>query len=304
MSKRTVDVIGVPLDLGANLRGSNMGPATIRIANLQRNLEVLGYQVRDLGDLQVPYREQISEEEKKLHFLPTIEKVVRELSILTKASVSSGHIPLTLGGDHAVAIGSIAGVSASLKEKNQNLGLIWFDAHADLNTPETSPTGNIHGMPLAVTLGKGHPSLVGIRGDHAKVKPENVALIGIRSIDDEERNICKSIGIRYFTMREIDERGMSKVMEEAIQVASRNTGGIHLSFDLDAIEPIYAPGVSTPVTGGLSFREAHLALEMIADTKKLTSMDFVEVNPMTDIDHKTAELTVDFIMSALGKSII
>jgi arginase len=304
MTKGTVDIIGVPLDLGANIRGSNMGPATIRVADLHRQIEVLGFVTQDLGDILVPYREQITKKDQAQNYLGVIEKIVAELALITRKSIESKHIPLTIGGDHTVAIGSISGVSGALHSQGKKLGLIWVDAHADLNTPETSPTGNIHGMPLAVVLGKGHSSLTSIQGSFPKVRPENVSLIGIRAIDNDEREFCKSSGIRYFTMREIDERGLSKVMEEAIQVASKDTDGIHLSFDLDAIEPLYAPGVSTPVTGGLSHREAHLCLEMIADSKKLISMDFVEVNPMTDLEHKTAKLTVDLILSALGKSII
>jgi arginase len=304
MTKGTVDIIGVPLDLGANIRGSNMGPATIRVADLHRQIEVLGFATQDLGDILVPYREQITKKDQAQNYLGVIEKIVAELALITRKSIESKHIPLTIGGDHTVAIGSISGVSGALHSQGKKLGLIWVDAHADLNTPETSPTGNIHGMPLAVVLGKGHSSLTSIQGSFPKVRPENVSLIGIRAIDNDEREFCKSSGIRYFTMREIDERGLSKVMEEAIQVASKDTDGIHLSFDLDAIEPLYAPGVSTPVTGGLSHREAHLCLEMIADSKKLISMDFVEVNPMTDLEHKTAKLTVDLILSALGKSII
>jgi arginase len=304
MNNKTVDIIGVPLDLGANMRGSNMGPATIRIADLYRQIEILGFKAQDLGDIAVPYREQIPESDRAHNYLKVIERAATSLALLTKASIKSGNIPLTLGGDHAVAVGSISGVSSALNDQGQKLGLIWVDAHADLNTPESSPSGNIHGMPLALVLGKGHKPLTSILNNHPKVNAENVALIGIRAIDSEERQICKSIGIRYFTMREIDEKGMSKVMTEAIAVATNGTKGIHLSFDLDAIEPLYAPGVSTPVTGGLSYREAHLCLEMIADSKKLLSMDFVEVNPMADIHHKTAKLTVDLILSALGKSII
>jgi len=304
MNSKIVDIIGVPLDLGANMRGSNMGPATIRIADLYRQIEILGFKPHDLGDISVPYREQISETDRMNNYLTVIESATTKLAHLTKASIKSGNIPLTLGGDHAIAVGSISGVSNALREQNEKLGLIWVDAHADLNTPESSPSGNIHGMPLALVLGKGYKQLTTILDQHPKVDAENVALIGIRAIDNEERKICKSIGIRYFTMREIDEKGMSNVMKEAIAVASNGTKGIHLSFDLDAIEPLYAPGVSTPVTGGLSYREAHLCLEMIADTRKLLSMDFVEVNPMEDIHHKTAKLTVDLILSALGKSII
>lgn len=303
MSKK-VDIHGVPLDLGANIRGSNMGPAAIRIAGLHKAIRDLGYASTEKGDIQVTLREQIAEEDSKKKYLKAITKACIELADRTEKSCDEGSIPISLGGDHAFAAGSISGVSSSYKKKGQNIGVIWVDAHADLNTHETSPSGNIHGMPLAALLGYGYDELTGIKYEGAKVKPENVALIGIRSIDEKEREMCKKSGIRYFTMREIDEKGMVNVMKEAIDYASDGTAGIHVSFDLDAIEPIYAPGVSTPVTGGLSYREAHLSLEMIAEKGNLIGFDLVELNPMTDVDHKTANLSVELIQSALGKSII
>ncbi len=304
MATKAVQIIGVPLDLGANMRGANMGPAAIRIAELHQKIAVLGFEVGDLGDVAVPIRDTLPEASHRQKFLNEIVRVATDVQEKVHATLTAGKTPIVLGGDHSIGIGSIAGTSRFHKEKNERVGLVWIDAHADLNTPQSSPSGNIHGMPLSVVLGDGHPSLVGVGGPGPKIRPENVALIGIRAIDGAEREICKQSGIRYFTMREIDERGMHAVMKEAVAVATRGTAAIHLSFDLDGIDPLYAPGVSTPVTGGLSYREAHLALEMIADTGLLRSMDFVELNPMTDLVHKTAQLCVELVQSALGKSIV
>ncbi|MCX6111223.1 MAG: arginase [Proteobacteria bacterium] len=303
-AKAAVQIIGVPLDLGANMRGANMGPAAIRIADLHQKIHVLGIETFDLGDLSVPVRDTLPSEAAAQRFLPQIAAVCRELEGHVYRALSQDRIAITLGGDHCIAIGSIAGVARYYRERQQNLGLIWVDAHADCNTPASSPSGNIHGMPLSVALGQGHPELLAIGGGVPMVRPENVALIGIRTLDGIEKQILKASGVRYFTMREIDERGMHAVMKDAVAVASKGTGAIHLSFDLDGIDPTAAPGVSTAVTGGISYREAHLALEMIADTGLLSSMDFVELNPMTDITHKTAQLTVELVQSALGKSIV
>ncbi len=301
---KTVSVIGVPSDLGANMRGANIGPAAVRIAGLHEKLKVLGFSVDERGDIHVPLRESISVEETALKNRNAILKICNELCSQVYQSLKAGQKPIVLGGDHSIGIGTIGGVAKFAKEQNQNIGLIWIDAHADMNTPETTHSGNIHGMPLAAVLGIGHPDLVSLGGVAPKVKPENVALIGIRTLDSEEKDICKKSGVRYFTMREIDERGMHQVMKEAIEVVTKGTLGFHLSFDIDGMDPLYAPGVSTPVTGGISLREAHLALEMMADTGKLLSMEFVELNPMCDLEHKTARLVVDLAQSALGKSIV
>jgi len=297
-----VDIIGVPIDLGANMRGANVGPAAVRIAGLKKKIAVLGYEVRDTGDLAVPIREQLPPEAQAEKYLGAITDICSQLEKRNYDSLASGALPLNLGGDHCLAIGSIGGVSRFFAEKKEQIGVIWIDAHADLNTPSTSPSGNIHGMPLAALLGEGHADLVSIGGK--RVRPENVALIGIRTIDASEKDVLKKSGVNYYSMREIDEKGMFKVMTEAIAVATKGTAGIHLSCDLDGIDPLYAPGVSTPVTGGLSYREAHLALEMLADTGKLVSMDFVEVNPFTDKENHTAMLTVELAQSALGKAIV
>jgi arginase len=304
MPTKAVQIIGVPLDLGANMRGANMGPSAIRIADLHHKISVLGYQPYDSGDLPVPVRDTLPASANEERYRAQIASACRELESEVHQALSLDRVPIVLGGDHSIAIGTIAGVSRFFREKNQNIGLIWIDAHADCNTPKSSPSGNIHGMPLSIALGHGYPDLVDIGGKGAKVKSENVALIGIRTLDGAEKDILRRSGIRYFTMREIDERGMHAVMKDAVAVASQGTAAIHLSFDIDGIDPASAPGVSTPVTGGISYREAHLALEMIADTGLLRSMEFVELNPMTDLAHKTAQLTVDLVQSALGKAIV
>lgn len=299
--KKSAEIIGVPLDFGANMRGANLGPYAIRIAGLHDKLAKMNYEIHDAGNIQVPIRETLKKPSEK--YLEEIFSICKELHSITAQALNNDHIPIVLGGDHSIAMGSISAANNYAKNKGSELGLIWIDAHADLNIPETSPTGNIHGMPLATLLGKGHSQLVGLSQNHF-LKPENVALIGIRDIDGLEKEICRNSGIRYYTMREIDERGMHKIMKEVIQNLEKNCNHMYISLDMDGIDPAYAPGVSTPVTGGLSYRETHLILEMIADTQKLIGMDLVELNPMTDIQHKSAYLAVELIQSALGKSIV
>ncbi len=301
---KVIEIIGVPSDLGANMRGANMGPAALRIAGLKKKIEIQGYKVRDLGDLHVPIRDSLSDSIHDEKFLSPLVDLCQDLSQKCYNSLAGGNFPLVVGGDHSLAIGSISGISQYYHKKNQKIGIIWVDAHADINTPETSPSGNIHGMPLATILGEGHSNLTSIGYDEPKVNPHNIALIGIRTIDDHERDVLKRSGINYFTMRDIDEQGMFKVMKKAISAVADGTSGIHLSFDIDGIDPRHAPGVSTPVSGGLTFREAHLALEMIHETKKMCSLEFVELNPYTDVGAQSANLTVDLILSALGKSIV
>lgn len=304
MPERAVQIIGVPIDLGANMRGANMAPSAVRIAELHHKIRVLGYDIFDIGDLEVPIRDTLGAEVAQAKYRPQIQKVCSNLAEQVYQAMHAERVPIVLGGDHCIAMGTVAGVSRYFKDKGEQLGLVWIDAHADLNTPQSSVTGNIHGMPLSVLIGNGHQDLLSIGGFSPKLRPENIALIGIRMLDGAEKDICRQSGIRYFTMREIDERGMAAVMKDALAVAGRGTSGIHLSFDLDGVDPMYAPGVSTPVTGGLSYREAHLALEMLAESGLLRSMEFVEMNPMTDTMHKTAQLTVELIQSALGKSIV
>ncbi len=298
----TIEVIGVPSDLGANSRGANMGPASIRIAKLKLKVEQQGYKVIDLGDLAVPIRESLAPEDQEKKHLAPIQKICANLADTTEAILDRQHLPLVIGGDHSIAVGSIGGIIRHFHKKQQDIGVIWIDAHADVNTPETSPTGNIHGMPLAVLIGLGYSELMAI--SERKLRPQNCVLIGIRNIDDEEKRILRESGIRYFTMRDIDEKGMFSVMKEAIAYATDGTVGVHVSFDIDGIDPRYAPGVSTPVSGGLTLREAHLAMEMLSETDKIVSLEFVELNPLKDVNAQSAKLIVDLLMSALGQSIV
>lgn len=302
--KKKLEIVGVPSDLGANIRGSNMGPAAIRIANLKRELEIQGYQVKDQGDINVPIRDALDEDAHREKFLTALTGLCQTLSDTTYDILKRQNFPIIIGGDHSIAIGSIAGISRYFNENQRKLGLVWIDAHADVNTPESSPSGNIHGMPLAVLLGKGFQKMREIGGVDPKLRAQNVALIGIRTIDDEEKRVLKNLGINYYTMRDIDERGMFNVMQDAIKQASDGTDGIHVSFDIDGIDPRHAPGVSTPVSGGLTFREAHLALEMLYETNRVCSLEIVELNPSKDIGSQSAKLAVDLILSALGKSIV
>ena len=299
-----VRIIGVPTDFGANIRGANMAPSALRIAGLHDKIKLLGWTVDDIGDIQVPIRETLDSTESNQQFLNAIVQIAKATAEKVEEALEAKTIPLVLGGDHCVAIGTVTGIANFFAKKSKKCGMIWIDAHADINTPETSLTRNIHGMPMSIIIGKGYKSFTELTLSAQKIDPKNIALIGIRMLDGAEKELLKSSGIRYFTMREIDERGMAVVMAEAIAVASLGTEGIHLSFDLDGIDPMYAPGVSTPVTGGISYREAHLLLEMLADTGKMTSMEFVEYNPIQDEKQKTANLITELIQSALGKSIV
>ena len=305
-SLKPIHVLGVPSDLGANKRGSKMGPGALRMSELHPKLEDLGYLMRDLGDIEVPIRETLSTEQETNKYQSVISMIARKVCETALHTLEQGASPLLLGGDHSVVLGSVAATSAWARSSaNSDIGLLWIDAHADMNTHATSPTGNIHGMPLAASLGLGVPELTSEIGqDRVKVKPENTVLLGIRSVDPKEKELCQAQGVRIYTMREIDERGLSTVMREAIGILTRNTLGYHVSFGIDAVDPMHAPGVSTPVNGGLSEREAHLTMEMISDSGKALALDFVELNPMTDVDHRTANLAVELIQSFFGKSII
>ena len=302
--EKAVKIIGVPSDLGANMRGANMGPAAMRIAGLKKKIEIQGYSVNDIGDLHVPVRDSLSSQVHQEKFLRPLVDICQNLCQESYNAKKENSLPIVVGGDHSIAIGSISGVSQYYRERNEDLGVIWVDAHADINTPQSSPSGNIHGMPLATLLGEGHRDLCNIGGNGAKLKPENVALIGIRTIDDEEKKVLKASGVHYYSMRSIDERGMFEIVKEAIEKISAKTHAIHVSFDIDGIDPRYAPGVSTPVSGGLTLREAHLLLEMVHESQKLSSLELVELNPYTDVGAQSANLSVDLILSALGKSIV
>jgi arginase len=298
---QTIAIIGVPIDLGAGRRGVDMGPSAIRYAGLHRRIEGLGHQVRDHGSLATPMLETAPPPVPgtRLRYLEPIANVCVDLADRVAACVAEQQLPLILGGDHSLAIGSFSGSS-----RHRRLGLIWVDAHADFNTAETTPSGNIHGMSLAALCGRGHPALTGLAGRTPAVNPDHVALIGVRDIDPLERPALQQAGVHIFSMHDIDRRGMADVIAAAIHAVSRDTDGIHLSLDLDAVDPREAPGVGTAALGGISYREAHLALELIAEHNLLRSMDLVEVNPILDTHNATAELAVELALSALGKRII
>ena len=299
-----IAVIGAPLDLGAGRRGVDMGPSAVRVANLDGRLRELGYQVEDLGNVAVVQRESQPEGPAQAKYLPQITDTCTRLAEMVQGVLGVGKFPIVLGGDHSIAVGTVSGVSQHLRERGEKLGMIWIDAHTDMNTPESSPSGNVHGMPLACCIGLGPPALTGIFGFSPKVEAANVALVGIRSVDERERDNVQHSGVHAFTMRDIDERGMRPVMEEAIRHASSGTAGFHLSFDMDAVDPREAPGVGTPVQGGITYREAHLAMEMACDTGCMTSLEIVEVNPVIDEVNRTAILAVELLMSAMGKRIL
>lgn len=304
MRHSTIAVIGAPLDMGAGRRGVDMGPSAVRVANLNQRLKTLGYEVNDLGNIPVEQPESLSSGPRRAKFLPQITRTCEELAGTVLKSAGKGWIPLVLGGDHSVAIGTLSGMAKHLRKQRQSLGLVWIDAHADMNTPQSSPSGNVHGMPLACIVGYGPKELTGIYDFAPKVDAKNVALVGIRDVDIMERGIVRKSGVRAFTMRDIDERGLRAVMEEAIQIASAGTAGFHLSLDMDALDPQFAPGVGTPVKGGLTYREAHLAMEILCDSGGMLSMEVVEVNPVIDEVNRTAELAVELVLSAMGKRIL
>ena len=304
LTQQTIAILGVPQDYGAGRRGVDMGPSAIRVANLNARLTALGHELIDLGNLTVEQPEQTRRSDGKVHHLPQIADNCLRLAKLVERAAARPSVPLVLGGDHSIAAGSVAGMAKHLRKAKAKLGLVWIDAHGDFNTPESSPSGNVHGMPLAAIAGLGVRDLTHLRGFSPMVAPENIVLVGIRDIDAGEARNIRQCGVQAFTMREIDERGMRAVMAEALQTARRGTGGFHLSLDMDALDPEYAPGVGTAVAGGLSYREAHLAMEMIHDARAMVSMDVVEVNPVLDIANKTAALAVELILSAMGKRII
>ena len=303
-AKRYIEIIGVPVDLGAGRRGVDMGPSAIRIADLEPRLEQLGHKVLDAGDLDVMIPETQKVGEGKLRYKAPILATCTELCRKVEQALEKSHTPLVLGGDHSIAIGSVAGSSGHFARQGEHVGLIWFDAHGDANTPETTPSGNIHGMSLAVTLGLGDPELVNL-GDRApKVLPRNTVLIGIRDLDPGERETLTKSGVSVYTMRDVDERGMRDVVAEAIELAGDGTSGVHLSFDMDVVDPEDAPGTGTPVWGGITYREAHLAMELLSDRAQIVAFDLVEVNPVLDTQNMTGILAAELAQSALGKTIL
>lgn len=298
---KKISVIGMPMDLGQLRRGVDMGPSAIRYAGVIERLENLGFQVDDLGDIQIGRDKLETDPKTGVRNLDAVVKASEKLMRKIDEVMEENSFPLILGGDHSIAIGTLAGVA----KKFNKLGVIWFDAHGDLNVPETSPSGNIHGMPLAASLGLGEEKLVQLGGYSPKIQPENVVVIGARSLDPGERELIKKMGIRVYTMHEIDRVGMSSIIEETIAYfKNQGVDGVHLSFDLDSLDTLYAPGVGTPVAGGVTYREAHLAMELLAETDMITSAEFVEVNPILDIENKTGELAVALIGSLFGERIL
>lgn len=294
-----VGIFGVPMDLGQGRRGVDMGPSAIRYARMEAAIEELGFAVTDLGNARVPIPELVESDERVRH-LEAVRTVCEEVAARAERVVSDGLFPIFLGGDHSISIGTVSGVTRASEGRT---GVIWLDAHADFNTPETSPSGNIHGMPLATLTGQGPPGLVEIGGPGASVRPEDVVLIGLRSVDLDEQNLLRRAGARAYTMKEIDAYGVARVVRQAMKDLD-HVDRVHLSFDLDVLDPEIAPGVGTPVRGGLTYREAHLVMELINEAGVVTSLDVVEVNPILDVRNGTAALAVELVESLLGRRII
>ena len=299
-----VDIAYIPIDLGGGRRGVDMGPSAFRIANIARRITELGYEVNDNGDIPVPIPELIGVEDQRARYVKQIGEVCDTLYGRVRDSVLAGHFALSIGGDHSLAVGSIAGTASAMRHQSRPLGVLWLDAHADMNTPESTPSGNVHGMPLACILGRGPKELIRIGGFSPKVESERCAVIGLRNLDEREKGIVRQSGVHAYTMKDIDCRGMSAVMEEALTTICAGGAALHMSFDMDGVDPSISPGVGTPVRGGLSYREAHLVMEMVADTRSLVALDMVEVNPILDSQNSTAKLACEFILSALGKRIL
>ena len=302
---RRIRILGVPLDMGASRRGVDMGPSALRVAGLQARLQALGHEVSDGGNIRVEIAETRARGEQNAHYLAEIAETCTRTAQAVLKALKEGMTPLVLGGDHSLAAGTASGAAEFYRRRKQKIGLLWMDAHPDINTPETSPSGNVHGMPLAALAGIGPEPLANLFGYAPKIAPENTVLIGLRNIDAAERDNLRRAGLTHVhTMRDIDERGMRAVMEEALQAAGSGTAGYHVSLDMDWIDPEDAPGVGTPVRGGATYRESHLAMEILADHGRLLSLEIVEVNPVIDEHNRTAELAVELACSAFGKKIL
>ena len=301
---KPIHLIGVPLDLGGNRRGTDMGPSAFRIAGISEQLSRLGRTVVDKGDIPSPIPEAKGAGDQRKKYVKDIVRVCQKLFQISLASLEEGALPIALGGDHSLGAGSVGAASAFLRKRGKRLGLIWVDAHGDMNTPETSGSGNVHGMPLAALLGAEPVELARIGGEGPAVQPANTVLVGIRNLDEIEKKHVRGSRVHVFTMKDVDRLGISQVMERALTIAGRGTGGIHVSFDLDVCDPSIAPGVGTAVKGGLDYREAHVVMEMAAESGRLTSLDLVEVNPTLDIRNTTAELGTELALSAMGKQIL
>jgi len=301
---KPIHIINVPLDLGASRRGTDAGPSAFRVAGLGREIRGMGYTISNETDVPVPAMETRKTSDTTTRFKEEILAVCEELAGHTVTALEAGEWPLVIGGDHSIAMGTISGLAAHLKKSGQKLGLIWFDAHGDMNRPDSTPSGNIHGMPLAHLLGYGDPDLSSIHGVHPAVEPENVVLIGIRDIDQKERDFINASGVTAYTMRDIDQLGMARVAREALEIVNDGTAGFHVSFDLDGCDPEVIPGTGTTVPGGVSFREAHLLLEECAADGRILALEVVELNPFLDHANVSAERAVTLIQSALGRSIL
>ncbi len=301
---RSVHIIGVPLDLGAGRRGVDMGPSAFRIAGLDVQLAGLGMTVVDRGNVPAPQRETSRPVDPRKKYISEIAGVCRLVFDEARAALRDGGLPLVLGGDHSLGAGSVAASASWVRETSGTpLGLIWVDAHGDMNTPETSTSGNVHGMPLAALLGQEPAELAELAGPPS-VQPQHTVLLGVRNLDEREKGRIRASGVHVFTMKDIDRDGMARVAERAIALASDGTAGLHVSFDMDVCDPSIAPGVGTPVRGGLDYREAHLLMELVADSGRLVALDLVELNPTLDVRNTTAELGVELALSALGKNIL
>ena len=299
-----VHVLGVPMDLGSGRRGVDMGPSAIRIAGLEARLRELGHTVVDDGDVNIRNMEELKVGDVRARYLTEIARAAEVTCRKVDRIVSRGHFPLVLGGDHSIAVGTVSGIAAHARREGKRVGLLWVDAHGDINTPETSPSGNIHGMPVAALMGYGPEKLTSIGGNFAKVEPSNIALVGIRSLDEGEKHRLKQTGIQVHTMSDIDRHGIHRVMKKALARVSDGTDFVHVSFDLDAVDPTIAPGVGTPVKGGLDYREAHLIMELLHDSGVMTSLEMVEVNPILDQGNASAAFAVELVQSGFGKRIL
>jgi arginase len=300
-----VRLIGFPMDLGASRRGVDMGPSALRIAGAAEMLRGLGHSVDEARNVDVPGREELTiAGSASAHYIAAITAACAQLALETADSVRDGSVPVTLGGDHSLAAGSVAGVATAYAERGERVGVLWLDTHSDIHTPATSASGNVHGMPVAHLLGHGDAGLSSIASPAPAVLPEHVVLVGLRDVDPPEREHIREWGVKAFTMRDIDERGIASVMREAIEIASTGTAGIHASLDMDWLDPLEAPGVGTAVGGGVTYREAHTAMEMLSDSGRLIALDIVEVNPVLDRRNRTAELAVELLASALGKRVL
>ena len=299
-----IHILGVPLDLGSGHRGVDMGPSAIRIAGLGEEIESLGHSITDRGDIASPIAETKRPGDSSKKYIRQIASTCKKVHHAVLTSLDAHALPIILGGDHSLAVGSVAATSEFARRKRKPLGLIWIDAHADMNTPETSPSGNVHGMPLSAILGREPSELTQVGHSLVKVKPEKTVLVGTRNMDSHERQMVRASGVHVFTMKDIDREGITTIAEKALNIASAGTAGFHASFDLDVCDPSFAPGVGTPIKGGLNYREAHVLMETMADSDRLLALDMVELNPILDVQNTTAEFATELILSAIGKKIL